>query len=247
MNPTDTIAMWSGPRNLSTAMMRAWENRVDTQVVDEPMYAHYLAQTNRPDPMAEEIIQTGVTDWQSVIKSLCTPPASGIVYHKHITSHILPDDSLDWLNQLPSMRHVFLIREPERVVASFNRLLTSSAEEELIDHIGFHQQQRVFDAVLEITQENPTVIDSTKFLSNPKQQLQTLCDILAVPFDSAMLSWPKGLRESDGIWASHWYASVSDSTGFGQPPTTQPTLNEAQKRVTEQCRSVYENLLVHAL
>ena len=175
MNPTHTIAMWSGPRNLSTAMMRAWENRADTQVVDEPMYAHYLAQTKRPDPMAEEIIKTGETDWQSVINSLCTPPDFGIVYHKHITTHVLPTDSLDWLNEVPGMQHVFLIREPERVVASFHQLLTDAAEDELVHHIGFQQQQRIFDTVAGKKQRNPVVIDSTRFLANPEMQLQQLC------------------------------------------------------------------------
>lgn len=247
MNRTHTIAMWSGPRNLSTAMMRAWENRHDTVVVDEPMYAYYLAQTHRADPMADEIMQTGTTDWQSVVNQLTTPPEHGLQYHKHITTHILPTDTLDWLHQVPGMQHVFLIREPERVVASFNQLLSENAEEDLIDYIGFHQQHRIFKAVCAEQQHTPVVIDSTRFLANPEKQLRELCALLSVPFDSAMLSWPPGLRSSDGLWASHWYASVAKSTGFGQAPTAWPKLTDAQERVASHCREVYDTLLVHAL
>ena len=247
MFKTHTIAMWSGPRNLSTAMMRAWENRRDTVVWDEPLYAHYLAQTNRPDPMAEEIMQSGLIDWHATIKKLCTPPAQGLQYQKHITSHVLPSHSLDRLTEVPGTKHVFLIREPERVVASFNRLLTATDEEELIDHIGFHQQQRIFEAVCNKTHRTPTVIDSTRFLNSPKEQLQTLCKTLSIPFDQAMLSWPPGLRDSDGVWASHWYSTVSKSTGFAQPPNTTPTLTDSQQRVADLCKKAYQSLLDHAL
>jgi len=247
MSQTHTIAMWSGPRNLSTAMMRAWENRNDTQVWDEPFYAYYLAKTQRPDPMANEIMQAGPTNWQAVVDRLNTPPSQGFQYHKHITTHVLPTDSLDWLNEVPGMQHVFLIREPERVVASFHQLLTDAAEDELVHHIGFHQQQRIFDTVANQNQRNPVVIDSTRFLANPEMQLQQLCEVLSIPFDKAMLSWPAGIRGSDGVWAPHWYASVAKTTGFGQPPTTMPTLTDAQARVAEECRGVYESLFAHAL
>lgn len=228
-------------------MMRAWENRSDTVVLDEPLYAYYLAQTQRSDPMAKEIMQANPTDWQTVVKQLNTPPNNGLQYHKHITSHVLPGDDLDWLNEVPGVQHVFLIREPERVVASFNQLFNESAEDELIHNIGFHQQQRIFDAVSEQTQRLPAVIDSTRFLTNPEKQLRQLCEALSIPFDTAMLSWPEGIRDSDGVWAPHWYASVSKSTGFGQPPTTMPTLTGAQQRVADCCQGVYENLLAQAL
>ena len=210
------------------------------------MYAYYLAQTNRPDPMANEIIQAGTTDWQTLIQQICTPPVQGMQYHKHITSHVLPTDSLDWLHQTPGMQHVFLIREPERVVASFDLLLAGS-EEELIEHIGFHQQQRIFNAVCAQSQHVPVVIDSTRFLKDPDRQLQKLCENLSVPFDANMLSWPKGIRSSDGVWAPHWYASVAQTTGFGQAPTAMPTLSDAQQRVADNCRSIYDSLITHAL
>ncbi len=228
-------------------MMRAWENRSDTQVWDEPFYAYYLTQTQRPDPLADQTIQTGITDWQQVVDRLCQSPASGLQYHKHITTHVLPGDSLDWVHQDPGMRHVFLIREPERVVASFNQLFSDADVDELESFIGFHQQQRIFDAIKKHTGDTPLVIDSSRFLTNPKQHLQNVCESLAIAFEDAMLSWPKGLRDSDGVWASHWYKSVQQSTGFGPPPTGVPTLNEAQHEVASRCRAVYENLLTHAI
>jgi len=238
--------MWSGPRNLSTAMMRSWENRDDTAVWDEPFYAYYLAKTQRPDPLADVIMQAGETEWQAVVNTLSTPPLQGLHYHKHITSHILADDSLDWLSATPGMRHVFLIREPQRVVASFNKLLNADDEDKLTDFIGVFQQHRIFQFVTESTGADPIVIDSTRFLQNPAAQLQTLCARLNIEFQEAMLSWPAGPRESDGIWAPHWYHSVHSTTGFGAAPTALPTLNEAMSRVAARCEAPYQTLLKKA-
>ncbi len=235
--------MWSGPRNLSTAMMRAWENRPDTSVVDEPFYAYYLAKTNRPDPLANETLKAGSTDWQTVVNDLTTPPPNGMVYHKHITTHIFPNDSLEWLTHSPGMKHVFLIREPERVVASFTQLFNENDLDELVDHVGFHQQLRIFKHVQEQTSDTPLVIDSTRFLSNPKQHLEKVCEALNIPFLPAMLSWPKGARDSDGVWGSHWYKSVNESTEFGPPPKKTPELNTQQQEAAARCRDAYEYLL----
>jgi len=239
--------MWSGPRNLSTAMMRAWENRPDTQVIDEPFYAYYLTKTNRPDPLADETVKAGITDWPSVIKQLNTPPSEGLVYHKHITTHVFPNDSLDWLNDNSGMRHVFLIREPERVVASFTQLFEEDDVNELIDHVGFHQQHRIFNYLHEQTGQLPLVIDSTQFLRNPQHYLEQVCSELDIPFFPEMLSWPTGARSSDGVWGSHWYHSVNKSTQFGPAPQSLPTLNEQQQTVAAQCRDAYEELLQHVI
>jgi len=247
ITPTHTIAMWSGPRNLSTAMMRAWENRSNTVVWDEPFYAYYLAQTQRPDPMADEVLEQGETQWQAVVDRLLTPPASGLQYHKHITTHILEGDSLDWLLDAPGMQHVFLIREPERVVASFNRLFDAESESDLVEHIGFHQQLRIFNAVEKHGERKPLVIDSTRFLADPQKQLQHVCEELGIEFEAGMLSWPAGARSSDGCWGAHWYHSVEKSTAFGPAPTTLPELNQAQQRVASLCRAPYEHMLLQAL
>lgn len=242
-NKMHAIAMWSGPRNLSTAMMRAWENRPDTQVVDEPFYAYYLAQTQRADPLAKETLDAGTTDWASVVTQLTTPPAEGLIYHKHITTHILAGDSLEWLTQSPGMQHVFLIREPERVVASFTQLFNENDLDELVDHVGFHQQLRVFKHIQAQTGNTPLVIDSTRFLQNPKQHLEKVCHALNIPFVPEMLSWPTGARASDGVWGSHWYKSVNNSTEFGPAPTHIPKLNAQQQEAAMRCQSAYEYLL----
>jgi len=228
-------------------MMRAWENRSDTTVWDEPFYAYYLAQTQRQDPMAAEVLQTGETEWQAVVDRLCTPPTAGLQYHKHITTHTLPSDSLDWLGTTSGMQHVFLIREPERVVASFNKLFNVAAEEELAEHIGFAQQLRIYNAVLELTDQKPLVIDSTQFLHDPSKYLTAVCDSLGVPFEQAMLSWPEGARDSDGVWGSHWYHSVWKSTHFGKPRSELPELTDAQASVADRCRDAYETMLKNAI
>jgi len=246
MSKIHTIAMWSGPRNLSTAMMRAWENRSDTQVWDEPLYAYYLASTGQPDPMAAEIIAAGPSERDAVIKKLCTPPQSGLQYHKHITTHILPGDSLNWLAEGEGTQHIFLIREPVRVVASFNQVIPSE-DDELYSRLGFQQQERLFDAVVELTGSVPLVIDSTRFLTAPEAQLRRLCEKVGITFESAMLAWPAGARDSDGIWSSHWYASVEKSTQFGAPPTSLPELTSAQRQVADRCEESYERLLSVAL
>ena len=201
--------------------------------------------------MADAIMRAGITDWATAINTLCTPPLDGLQYHKHITTHVLDGDDLTWTCKEPGMRHVFLIREPERVAASFNLLLpnaetnTQSKVDELEQYIGFHQQYRLFNHIKEHSSVAPLVIDSSRFLTDPERHLQRLCSALDIPFESSMLSWPAGERISDGVWASHWYASVHRSTGFGPSPRGLPELNDVQAAVAMRCRPVYDELLAH--
>jgi hypothetical protein len=203
------VAMWSGPRNISTAMMRAWENRGDCEVVDEPLYAHYLAYTGLDHPGREQVIAAGVTDWRAVATRLTGPPASGapLMYQKHMTHHLLPHISRAWLAELT---HVFLIRDPRKVLVSYikTRANVTAAD------IGVLQQREIFDYVRELTGVSPPVIDAGLFLKAPEAQLRALCELLGIEFTPRMLHWPPGPRESDGIWAPHWYAQVYRSTGF---------------------------------
>jgi len=237
------IAMWSGPRNLSTAMMRAWENRADTCVVDEPFYAHFLHATGLDHPMREAVIAAGDTDWRRVVERLVTPPDTGLFYQKHITTHWQADFSIDWLSGLS---HAFLIRAPEPVAASYARKRKGGTPADL----GYPQQAALFDAVASMRGEPPPVIDGERFLRDPEGQLRTLCDRLDVAFDPAMLAWPAGPRDSDGVWGAHWYDAVNRSGGFA-PPSTAPEsaddLAPGQRRVAEACRPYYEALLHHAL
>ena len=235
------IAMWSGPRNISTAMMRAWENRADTTVVDEPFYAHFLDATGLDHPMADEVIAAGDTDWRRVAEGLATRPASGLFYQKHITTHWLPHFGIDWLDALD---HVFLIREPEPVVASYLAKRGGATASDL----GYAQQAALFDAIGERRGVPPPVIDGTRFLADPESQLRTLCERLDVPFDAAMLAWPPGPRASDGVWAAHWYEAVRRSRGF-EPPRDplEVTLDASARRLAETCRPYYEALVRYAL
>ncbi len=204
------IAMWSGPRNISTAMMRAWENRPDTVVHDEPFYAHYLAETGSDHPGREEVIAADETDWRRVAERMTSPPLPAgktIYFQKQMTHHMLDHIDLGWLGQVTNC---FLLRRPSEVINSYIKVRPDFT---LLD-IGFPQQRRIFRTVQEQTGQTPPVIDSRDVLENPRATLTLLCDAVGVPFDERMLAWPAGPRPSDGVWAKYWYAAVEASTGF---------------------------------
>lgn len=235
-----SIAMWSGPRNISTAMMRAWENRADTQVIDEPFYAHFLHHTGLDHPMADQVIAQGETSWPAVVEHIRQVPAEGIFYQKHITTHWLEHYSTDWLDNLS---HVFLIRDPAPVIASYTNKRASLIAADL----GYQQQAALFDLVKTRTGAIPVVVESSRFLTDPETQLQTLCTALDVPFDNAMLNWPAGARATDGVWGEHWYDAVNQSTGFAPPRNSQPQLSDWQEEIADSCRPYYDVLLEHAV
>lgn len=204
---TVTLAMWSGPRNLSTALMRSWENRSDTEVLDEPLYACYLARTGLDHPGRDDILAAGPTDFDEAVGRCLAPPgAPAISYQKHMSHHLLPGMDTAWLDDV---HNVLLIRHPAEVLASYTQV---RAEVTLVD-IGLPQQ-------LDLVDRCALVIDAADFLADPEAHLRTLCELLDVGFSDAMLSWPAGRRDSDGVWAPHWYASVEASTGFRPAPST---------------------------
>lgn len=203
------VAMWSGPRNLSTAMMRSWENRRDTEVLDEPLYAAYLASTGLEHPGRDEIIAAGPRDFDDAIAScLRAPDDAAISYQKHMAHHLLPQVDRSWLGEL---RNCLLLRDPRRVLASYAKV----REEISLDDIGIPQQ-------VELAEHCELVIDAADFLSDPRGYQREICRRLGVSFDEAMMRWPAGPRTTDGVWAPHWYASVEASTEFGTPPTGEP-------------------------
>ena len=231
------IAMWSGPRNLSTAMMRAWENRGDCFVSDEPFYAHYLAETGLDHPARDEVIADGECDWRKVASAMAgpIPDSQPIWYQKHMCHHMLPHIDHNWTEGLA---HAFLIRDPAQVVASYLK----SRETVTAEDIGLPQEVRLFDEVCDRVGTAPPVIDADDFLLDPESHLRALCAHFNIPFRKGMLHWPAGPRDSDGIWAPHWYAAVWNSTGFepAQPRDTQ--LEGEAARVAEACRPLYESL-----
>lgn len=238
-SPALRLAMWSGPRNISTAMMRAWENRGDCAVSDEPLYAAYLAATGLDHPGRDEIIAQGMTDWRQVVAHLTGPVPQGrpVWYQKHMTHHLLPDMDLAWVQGL---RHVFLIRDPAQVVASYLKSRATVAPPD----IGLLQQVDLYDRVAQSGPPTP-VIDADDFLRDPQAHLQALCHLLGLAWTDRMLHWPPGRRDSDGIWATHWYDAVWRSTGFEAWRPRTPELSGQPLAVADACRPAYERL--HAL
>jgi hypothetical protein len=232
------IAMWSGPRTLSTATMRAWENRPDTVVVDEPLYAYYLAATGIDHPGRDAILASQPTDWRTVVRSLTTGDLSDgatIGYQKHMTHHVLPEIDLGALEPLT---HAHLIRDPRRVLASYAKV----REEPTLADLGVRQQVALHRRF------GGPVIDSDDLLRDPEGVLRRLCSALGVPFDAAMLSWPAGPRPTDGVWAPHWYASVEASTGFGPwRGDAVPDLPDHLAALADECRPLYDELAEQAL
>jgi hypothetical protein len=237
------LAMWSGPRNISTAFMRCWGNRPDTQVVDEPFYAHYLQATGLPHPGREEIIAAHETDWRRVVESLLAPlpPGVSILYQKQMSHHLLPGMGRDWLDR---MTHAFLIRDPRHMLASLEQKL---GEFDLAA-TGLPQQVEIFDHVLGRTGCVPPVIDAADLLAAPEPLLRALCAALGVAYSPRMLRWPPGRRVTDGVWAKHWYEKVERSTGFaasGEGPAR--PLEGPLAQLESECRPLYEKLRAHRL
>lgn len=237
------IAMWSGPRNISTAMMRSWGNRPDTFVCDEPFYAYYLKATGRDHPGAAEVIARGETDSRKVIAQLTGPIPEGkhIFYQKQMTHHLLPEIDRGWL---AAVSNCFLIRDPAEVIVSYIR----KNNDPTLEDIGFLQQAEIFAWVRGATGRVPPVIDAHDVLENPEKILRLLCRALDVEFTDAMLSWPPGLRETDGIWAKHWYGEVATSTTFRKPLRNEmPVVSDRLREVCDQARESYQRLHGHRL
>jgi hypothetical protein len=234
--------MWSGPRNISTALMRAWESRADCAVWDEPLYGYYLARTAIDHPGAAEIIAAHGSDPEQIISRCIGDPPGGkrIFYQKHMTLHLLPELDRGWLEALANC---FLIREPEPVIASY----TAVRERATLDDIGFVQQAELFEQVREQSGEVPPVIDSREFLLDPESMLRALCARLDVAFDPGMLSWPPGPRDSDGVWGKYWYQSVWNSTGFAAYREKRLALDPRDREIAERARPYYELLYRHRL
>ena len=237
------LAMWSGPRNVSTAFMRSWENRPDTIVVDEPFYAHYLLATGVDHPGRAEVIARHETDWQRVVESLLAPvpPGVRVFYQKQMAHHLLPHMGRDWLG---AMTHAFLVRDPAPMLVSLGEKL----DEFDLDATGLPQQVEIFDFVVRTTGRVPPVVDSADLLAAPEPMLRALCAALGIPFTPRMLSWPVGPRASDGIWARHWYERVERSTGFEPAAATEvPDLQGRLAELEGRCRPLYEKLRAHRL
>ena len=240
--PPPRIAMWSGPRNISTALMRSWGSRPDTVVVDEPLYAHYLKTTGREHPGREAVIAHHTSDLQAVVGRITGPMPEGasIFYQKHMAHHLLPDMEIGWVRAL---RNAFLLREPREMLTS----LVAFLPEPTLSDTGLPQQWRLFRWLKDLQGTAPPVVTARDVLEDPPATLRALCTALDVSYHESMLSWAPGPRETDGIWAKDWYDSVYDSTGF-QPyaPKDEPVPDRLQDLLDE-CQALYDKLYVHRL
>ncbi len=232
------IAMWSGPRNISTAMMRAFENRADATVIDEPFYAAYLAITGELHPMRDEVLASQPRDWRRVAEALTGPVPGGaaVFYQKHMTHHMVGAVGLDWM---AACRNVFLIRDPQAVVASYAK----RRETVSLHAIGFERQAELFDREAQRLGRPPIVIDAADVLADPRGLLGALCAELGIAFSGRMLSWPAGKRATDGVWAPAWYDQVERSTGFQSPAArATPNLTDDQQRIADAAQPYYDRL-----
>jgi hypothetical protein len=233
--------MWSGPRNISTAMMRSFSSRSDTAVSDEPFYGAYLKQTGEPHAMAAEIIADMDCDWQSVAATMRGPAPDDkpIWYQKHMSHHMEGSVNID---DFPDHAHIFLIRDPALMVASYR------LKNELVDarQLGFDRLVDYHNRVSEKLGCAAPVIDGNAVLANPSDVLQKLCVAIDIQWDPAMLRWAKGAHPGDGVWGAHWYNAVVASEGFGAP-TAPSRLLAHEQRIADECRDAYRALSRYCL
>ncbi len=231
------ICLWSGPRNISTALMYSFAQRKDTTVVDEPLYAHYLVNTDARyyHPGAYEVIADQNCDGQKVVNHIIfreydTP----VVFFKHMTHHLVELD----LEFMQDTINIILTRDPRDMLSSF----VNQIENPTLEDTGYKQQLQLKE-YLEYHKLPVLIVDSKEILINPKQKLTELCEFAGIPFDETMLEWKAGARPEDGVWAKHWYHNVHSSTGF-QPytPKTEP-FPEKLEALLEECEGFYSKLL----
>lgn len=231
------IYMWSGPRNLSTALMRSFENRQDTNVWDEPLYAYYLKETKKDHPLAKDIINRYETNINKLSIQMTKNTGKKNLYQKHMSHHILTETSIDWIAK---GINCFLIRHPKDVIRSYiqkNNLDNAN-------DIGFPMQMKLFNLVEKFI-SNPIVINAEDLSNYPKKTLTNLCKRLKIPFSKKMLQWPKGKRVSDGIWEKIWYKNVKLSTKFENLNVSKDEIPIKYKNIYLECIDIYNKLNEH--
>ena len=232
------LFVWSGPRNISTALMRSFENRKDTKVYDEPFYAYYLKKTNLNHPMKDEIIDHYHTNEDEVINLITKEDNKyKIFYQKHMTHHILDETRLDWINK---GINCFLIRDPAKVIVSYLKKNTLKS----IQDVGFKKLYEIFKL---LNSKEPIVINSDYLLASPEKYLKILCQKLNLDFDQNMLNWPKGYRDTDGIWSKVWYQDVISSTTFNTKNSKEYTVPKTYKKIYKECLDIYEEINKYAI
>lgn len=234
------LAMWSGPRNISTAMMYSFGNRTDCEAWDEPFYGFSLTTKGNDHPMRDEIIASMETDWDRLVKKCTTPSAKPLLYQKHMTHHMLEGHDRSFILELTN---AFLIRDPARVLASYAKKWSDVD----LRAIGFVEQSEIFDMVAQKLGHAPPVIDAEDVLANPRATLSKLCSACGISFEEAMLKWPKGPKSFDGVWASHWYNAVWKSESFAAQHDEMLVLPAHLQVIADSARPYYDNLSRHRI
>ena len=234
------IFMWSGPRNLSTALMRSFENREDTQVWDEPLYAYYLNETKKDHPMFKEIIETYEVNINKLTKKIVsTNKDEKIFYQKHMSHHILSQTPVNWITK---GSNVFLIRDPKDVILSYIQKNTLNNSND----IGFPMQRKIFN-LIKNSGENPIVVNADDLSTNPRDVLIKLCSELKIKFSEKMLTWSKGKRDSDGIWEKVWYKNVQSSTNFEKLKKNNQAIPKVHESIYKECLDIYNELNLYKI
>lgn len=233
------INVWSGPRNVSTALMYAFRQRPDTTVVDEPLYGHYLRMSGAVHPGGDEVMAAMPDDGDTVVRKVMLGPCATPVLVCKQMAHHLVDLELDFLD---ACTNVLLIRDPAEVLASY----VKQVEEPTLEGLGYPALAMLADRSL-ARGATPLVVDSRLLLLDPPGVLGELCDQIGLPFDPAMLSWPAGPKPEDGVWAPHWYAGVHGSTGFAPYRSRSEALPARLVPILEQAAPIYERLVTFAL
>ena len=231
------IAMWSGPRNISTAMMRSFENRDDTSVVDEPFYAYYLSQTGLDHPGRKEVLESQSTNWDNVVNLITgdIPNNKMIWYQKHMVHHIIDDKDIEWVKYF---NNLFLIRHPKEVIISYSKQSPIDG----IKDLGYPQQINLFNKIKNITGDYPAIFNSKDILCNPGKSLRVMCKHLKINFSNNMLDWPKGARKTDGVWYPYWYKNVIKSSSFKPYKKSNESLPKEYNNLLEECLQCYDYL-----
>ena len=230
------LAVWSGPRNISTSLMRSFSNRGDCKVMDEPFYGAYLFKTRKCHPLRDEIIKNMSTNYNEIAKRCSESNFSEkILYQKQMAHHLCSELDLKFLDRV---HNIFLIREPEYVVRSFNEKVENFG----LEDIGIKQQLRIFEYLLEKTGRAPFVFSSSDLLAKPEETLRKICKHAGIKFSKKMLSWPKGPHPDDGIWGKIWYHNTNKSTSFISGNSRKVNLTVYQKSIVDQAYPYYQKL-----
>ena len=228
------LSLWSGPRNVSTALMYSFLQHPAIHVIDEPLYAHYLSKTSVSHPGDKEVLLTMEHDGEKVLKKIVSETKKfQIVFLKNMAHHWIGLDS-SWLDKYDN---IFLIRDPKQMLPS----LVNQLPKPILRDTGLKTQVEIYDR-LQKQGKQPIIIDAKYLLKNPKKILRIVFKHLGLPFSTRMLKWPKGPKREDGIWAKYWYHNVHQSEEFTPYYAKKEPFPEHLNELLDECTPYYQYL-----